>query len=195
MNGPPLAIAVSALTLLASAGWIVAGGTEVANVSAWVRATAWGSALFFLMTFVARPLHQLRRSAQSGWLLRNRRYLGVSAAFIHFVHFIGVVWVLRAFADEGYAADALTLIFGGFGFVVYFAMGLTSNDASVARLGRENWKRLHTYGSYYVWFIYSFTLFGSAVSGRAAAALLLAAFVSALGLRIATARSRRKATA
>lgn len=171
-------------------------GTGVDGVRAWVLATAWISASLFLLAFAARPLRQFVRSDATGALLRNRRHVGVSGAFAHFLHLIAIVWLLNGFAHPGEdAVDVPTLIGGGLGFAFYFSLALTSSDAAVRALGRRNWKRLHTTGMYYVWFIFAFTFLGGAVSeGNAVSASFLLLFAAVIPLRI-TARLRSRSAA
>lgn len=136
-------------------------GTGESGTSLLVRATAWMSGALFLLAFGARPRHRFMRSRGAGWLLRNRRYIGVSAAGAHFLHLLGILWLFGAEHPDAMAdlppPSLATLIIGGFGFVMYFAMAGTSSNAAVRKLGADNWKRLHTFGGYYIWTIYTFT--------------------------------------
>lgn len=167
-------------------------GFSEEHLGLWIRTTAWMSATLFLFAFAARPLRQFWKTGASRWLLKNRRYVGVSAAFAHFIHLLGILWLYQAFAETLITPDAATLIFGGLGFGLYFAMGLTSSDAAVAKLGLANWKRLHTFSGYYVWSIFAFTFLGSASVGSLLSMLFVAGFLAVLALRIAT-RFRHRA--
>ncbi len=146
-----------------------------------LRVTARITFVFFLLAYIARPMVVLFRKGQ--WLVRHRRYLGVMAALSHTVHF---GYVLLYFAATGEALEVTTIIFGGLGFVFFWIMALTSNDASVRALGMW-WKRLHRTGMHYNWLIfaqtYLFTPWGIAVA-LAAGGLRLAA-------RIKQRRTRR----
>jgi len=144
-----------------------------------VRETAYTSATFFLCAYVARPLNRLAPSAVSRYLLAARRQFGLSAALAHTVHF---GFVVALFENVTHTANPITVVFGGIGFLVFWAMAATSNDASVARLGR-NWKRLHRTGMHYLWFIYFVTFLG-AVARRPLDWLFVIVFVNALALRI-----------
>jgi DMSO/TMAO reductase YedYZ heme-binding membrane subunit len=188
-----ITIWLAAAQLLISALLIGSLGTVESTVSLWVRLTAWMSASLFLLAFTARPLRQFWKADITRWMLKNRRYVGVSAAFAHFIHLLGILWLFNGFAgDATEPVSPVTLVFGGLGFVFYFAMGLTSNDASVKKLGLANWKRLHTFSGYYVWFIFAFTFLGGASAGHIISILFLADFVAALALRIA-ARFKKRA--
>lgn len=159
-SGWGLTLRVFGVLLAGSALLLALAGTGEDGVRMWIRATARASALLFLLAFTARPLVQLASNRTTRWLLRNRRYVGVSGGLAHLLHGIAIGWLLTAW-PEAYRANPITLIGGGLGFVFYFAMALTSSDAAVAALGRRRWKLLHTVGGYYVWFIFAFTFWGN----------------------------------
>jgi hypothetical protein len=48
----------------------------------------------------------------------------------------------------------LQLIGGAAAYVLLTAMAATSNDAAVRALGPRAWKRLHTVGIYWIWFMF-----------------------------------------
>jgi sulfoxide reductase heme-binding subunit YedZ len=143
-----------------------------------VRETAYVSATFFLCAYLARPLQRLAASPLATYLVRARRQFGLAAALAHTVHF---GFVVALFVTVATTANWITVVFGGFGFVVYWAMAATSNDAAVRALG-SNWKRLHRFGIHYLWFIYFVTFLG-AVARRPIDWLFVAVFVNALGMR------------
>ena len=180
----------SVLTLASIALFTVQGASEE-SVRAWVRATARASVALFLMAFVARPLRQLWRSGASRWLLANRRYLGVAAAYAQLLHGIALVWLFTRFA--AYEPDLVGLIGGGLGFALYFAMALTSSDAAAAALGKRRWKALHTAGAYWIWIVFAQTNFGNipyafeklGVGHQVLYVAIQAALFAALGLRVA----------
>jgi sulfoxide reductase heme-binding subunit YedZ len=154
-----LTLRIALVLTLASVALFASGGVSEESVRAWIRATARASVALFLMAFVARPLHQLWRSGVSRWLLVNRRYLGVSAAYAQLLHGIAIAWLFTSFAK--YEPDLVGLIGGGLGFALYFAMGLSSSDAAQAALGKRAWKALHTAGAYWIWVIFAFTNWGN----------------------------------
>jgi DMSO/TMAO reductase YedYZ heme-binding membrane subunit len=158
-----------------------------------IRATARSSAVLFLIAFLARPLRALWRSDATAFALRNRRYVGVSAALSHAIHGTAIVWLSVAF-PSAYQADPVTLLFGGLGFVLFFAMAATSSDAAVRALGRARWGVLHRIGGWYVWFIFAFTFVPDPSRGwDALHAGFVAAFAAVPLVRIAAyAKARRK---
>ncbi len=187
---------LAAASLALSALVFGAYGVGEDGVRVWIRATARMAGSLFLLAFVARPLRTFWRSDVTGWLLRNRRYLGASAAFVQLVHLSAITTLLTRFPDA-YQINSVTLAGGGLGFLLFFAMGLTANDASVAKLGWGNWTLLHRVGSSWVWFVFTITFLGN-VGTVPAYAAVVALFVAALALHVAawlTTRARKSAAA
>ncbi len=197
-RGWGLTLRIAIVLTLASIALFASSGVSEESMRAWVRATARASIALFLMAFVARPLHQLARSAVSSWLLANRRYLGVAAAYAQLLHGISLVWLFTAFVK--YEPDLTGLVGGGLGFALYFAMALSSSDAAVAALGKRAWKTLHTVGAYWVWFIFALTNWGNipfafeklGVGHQVLYVGIQAALFGALGLRLVARLRRRK---
>ena len=75
------------LAILASA---LHGFTEEA-IRAFVRNTARVSLVLFLLAFSASSVQAIFRRSWSAWLLRNRRYLGVSFAVSHAGHLLALI--------------------------------------------------------------------------------------------------------
>jgi methionine sulfoxide reductase heme-binding subunit len=143
-------------------GFILAsGGFSEKSFHGVLIATARISALLFLGAFFARPLFQIWKSALSGWLLRNRRYLGVSFAASHTFHLAAIVWLTVHFPAFRDGLKAQAVFGGGLGYIFLYAMTATSFDRTARRLGSKAWKALHTTGLYYLWFIFFFTYLGN----------------------------------
>jgi methionine sulfoxide reductase heme-binding subunit len=143
-----------ALTLMAI---VLAGqhGFDVEGLRVVVRTTAQTSLAFFCVAFAASSLHGLMPFALTSWLLANRRYFGVSFAYSHFLHAIG----LYAFSQLDPAAfwehaNTIMFVFGGIGYGFIALMTLTSFDATAALIGQRAWQALHTTGAYYIWGVF-----------------------------------------
>lgn len=157
-----------------------------------VRATAAISVGLFLVTYLASTLWRLQRAAWTQWLLRNRRYLGVSFAVSHFAHFGAIVALSRAL---GASPPVHLAVLGGIGDVLLIAMVLTSFDRSAAWLGERRWNLLHRVGLHYVWAIFAFTYGGAAlVGGRLFPFVAIVGLLGALVLRVAV-RARQRSAA
>jgi sulfoxide reductase heme-binding subunit YedZ len=173
------------------AALLVAFGTGEAGIRAVVRHSAQTSLVLFCAAFMASSLAQLRPGAATRWMLRNRRYLGVSFAASHTYHLLALFALARVSPPFVDSLNAVTLIGGGAAYVFIAAMVATSFDRTAAWLGARRWKRLHTVGAYYIWFIFVQSYVPRAVMSAAyvpAAALLLVA----LGVRLAARRQRRR---
>ena len=198
-KGDLLTVSIIAMALLAGVSFATHGANEAA-LSEIIRWTARFSVTVFLLAFVARPLRQLWSSRFSGWLLRNRRYLGVSFAIGHFTHlaaFGGIAAGSDAFRND---LDATTLLGGGYCYLLIALMLLTSTDRTAAWLSRKNWRRLHSHGMYVIWLIFALSYIPRAaiedpIFIPAALALLLGLGTRATAHFKASASERPAATA
>jgi methionine sulfoxide reductase heme-binding subunit len=158
------------------------------------RYTARFSFLWFLMVFVSRPLATMWPGPATRWMLRRQRHLGLTFALAHFIHLGALAEFVRV---SGRPANPVTVIVGGFGYVMLALMAATSNDASVRRLG-ANWKRIHRFGMYYLLFVFVATYLTRFTMRKAPEPLgiyvgLLTLAVCAVGIRVVAMRSRREA--
>lgn len=145
--------ALAAVAMLGGAAF--AAGWSEAGVRIVVRATAKVGIVLFALAFSASSLRVFWRSGASAWLLRNRRYVGLSFAVFHFLHLAALATLAVAFPEPFLGElNAVTLIGGGLAYALLLAMVVTSTDAAVRRLGRRSWKRLHTLGSWTIWVIF-----------------------------------------
>lgn len=150
--------------------------------------TARVAAAYFFLAFSASALARLTPSARV--LVANRRYLGLAFALVHGVHGLLVVaWAQTPEAE----LDPATLIGGGLAYGLAALMALTSNDAS-QRLFGVWWKRLHTVGAYWIWFVFALTFSGRAFEPSLSQALLVL-LIAALMLRVAVALRRARQVA
>jgi DMSO/TMAO reductase YedYZ heme-binding membrane subunit len=166
---------LSAVLVASATGVLVTMGWNEAGVRGVVRLTAFTSLALFLPVFVASALAQRWPRSGTRWLLRNRRWVGLSFAASHGLHLLALialgVWFPHPFLDD---LNAVTLVVGGGGFVAIALLAATSNDAAVRRLGVARWRRLHRAGVYFLWAIFTITLVGRPVLvGVLGAALLL----------------------
>ena len=155
----PLAYLAAVAGLCAAIMSTVEPGPE--EVRATIRATALTSGVPFLLVFTASPLHRLRPSAVTRWLMANRRYVGLCVAASHLWHLVAIVAFVRLYLLE--PLEPATLVFGGGGFVLLGLMAATSTDAAQRALGVW-WDRLHKTGLYVVWLDFIFTYMGPVVA-------------------------------
>jgi methionine sulfoxide reductase heme-binding subunit len=156
-------------------------------VHAVIRYTARTSLVLFGAAFVASSLRLLWPTPATRWLLVNRRYLGVSFAVSHAMHMTAIIVLARI--SSAFRADAsmITIVFGGFGFVVAGVLAATSSNRAVAALGARRWRALHKFGVYYLWFIFFVTYLPAAF--KFPSYVVFVVFLLALlGLRLFAAR-------
>ena len=185
-------VGFSALTVGTIVGviWLFYGIDEQGMRMA-IRATARTSTILFLSAFVASALRKLWLTPLSAWLLKNRRYLGISMAVSHTYHAIALfgLWLVTA----GAAPSSNPL--GLFGYVLLFAMTVTSFKRPAAWLGKRGWKILHTTGMHFFWlgllFEYSFKLPKSMLNYSPFVILL----VLAMMLRLVASRKQKELVA
>jgi DMSO/TMAO reductase YedYZ heme-binding membrane subunit len=130
-------------------------GSHKEQLSLATRLTARWAAVWFLLAFTARPLFEMF-GGPFRELLRQRRYVGLGFASIHTIHGIAFVWLI---ASTDVSRPAIVWIVGGTGYLLMWAMAATSNDRAMRALGR-NWKRLHTLGMWWLWFVFTYSYGG-----------------------------------
>lgn len=101
------------------------------------------TALYFLIaTLAVTPLIRITRIS----LMRFRRALGLisfSYAVLHVTAWISMEMGFRWQQMLGDVVKRPYLIFGMVTFLALLALAVTSNDASIRRLGGQGWRRLH----------------------------------------------------
>lgn len=140
-------------TALFAAGLAGFGGDE-AGLRALVRFTVRVSFLVFAVVYAAAPLRRLYTAPATRWLLRNRRYLGVSFAWAHGLHGLAIALLALRLGDS-LEVDPTTRLGGGLAYLLIAAMTLTSFDRTARWLGPHRWKLLHRAGLHWLWFIFA----------------------------------------
>jgi hypothetical protein len=180
-----LAIAALVTAVLQTQG----GGEE--GVRGVIRATARSSLLLFLAAFTASSLRRLWRIPLTAWLLRNRRYVGLSMAVSHAVHLAAILTLAARWPTDAQIPVA-TRVGGTVGYVFLAAMAVTSNDRAVAWLGPRRWRALHLTGAWVLWAIFAVSYVPEAMAVPIYAPLALLVLAGGV-LRVATRGTRRAA--
>lgn len=170
---------------------IAAAGSYVGALPYVMSPTADMAFVLFFFAFTASSLARLAPGPGPRFLMRNRRYIGLSFALVHGVH--GVL-VLSNLALTPETRGIPELMVGGLAYLFLGLMALTSNNASVRKLGAKRWKMLHKVGSYYIWLIFLATSAGRLVNdGPEPARLWIPVLcLLALSLRIMAHRRGKK---
>jgi sulfoxide reductase heme-binding subunit YedZ len=144
----------TALAVSATAGAVFAahGTADLESVRHALRLTARIALALFLLAFAASSLRRLWPVPATGWLLRNRRFVGVSFAVAHFIH-LGLVASLLHFDPARF--DSLLRLVPGAGAYLWLAvMTATSFDRTRRWIGQTWWRRLHLAGSWWIWAVF-----------------------------------------
>lgn len=118
------------------------------------------AAPWIFITFVASSLAQLFPGYFTKWLLRNRRYLGLSfaAGMGWQLVFIGVLFAEHAWYYWEVLHKPLDLLGRIGSYAVLFALTVTSFFPVRRRMRREHWNWLHLFGVWYfflaIWLSY-----------------------------------------
>src|SRR5688572_11197610 len=127
-------------------GWVVillsaAVALTDGDIFTVLRLTARATMFLFLAAFVASSVARLWPSRATKWLLRNRRYIGVSAAATHFIHLAAIAQLARLHPSR--IGDLAALAPGIVIYILLVLMVATSFDATTKLIGRRAWRILH----------------------------------------------------
>lgn len=145
------------VTVLSSAIYFALNDFTEVTLRTAVRLTARMSGLLFSMAFIASSLNQLVRNSFSRWMLKNRRYIGVSFALVHIIHLGFIVSVQLMFETIIPNTKLFTMVGGGIAYVFVVAMLFTSFPFFSNKLSKKQWKLLHTVGGYWIWLVFLFS--------------------------------------
>ena len=98
-QGWTISLWLSCSLIIMTALIIVFGGWNEAGLRTLVRSSAQTSATFFLLAFSASSLRSVWPTPFTHWLVRNRRYIGVSFGVSHFLHLAALLAIGIAFPD------------------------------------------------------------------------------------------------
>jgi len=116
---------------------------------------------FFFLAFSAASLHRLKSTALSQYLLRNRRYLGISFALLFLLHGTLIYVLSQLYPQPFFSQLTDGLLYSGLlTFSLVALMAATSNDFSVKHLGQKAWSRLHKVLGYLIATIFLVTYLG-----------------------------------
>ena len=146
------------------------------------RYTARASFTVFLIVYSASSLLRLWPSATTKSLVRHRRQWGLGFALAHTIHLGALAYYNIIILNM---PGLQSLLGGGLAYGLMFVMAATSNNASMRMMGRW-WKRIHTLGIHWIWFIFTFSYFGRLFDPErwAQGAVLFPLCLAALGLRV-----------
>lgn len=167
-------------------------GREETGVRNALRVTGRFSQVLFCLAFSASAMHRLRPGTLTRALLRRRRQVGLAMAASHAVHLLAILRLYQLRRGGPPPVAPAVVVVGGVGYALLTAMSATSNGPAVRWLGPRRWKRLHTFGGWYLFGVFSFDAINGCLNkGRNAKVYgpLAALLVAVAALRRAAARA------
>jgi DMSO/TMAO reductase YedYZ heme-binding membrane subunit len=143
--------------------WLGFAENSNESLMLWARHTARISFAYFLLSFSASSLHYFFSNTLTKFIRHQRRYIGLSFALAHTIHLVALTSFFIVMEEN---PGIVTLIGGGLGYVLVYAMALTSNDNAVKKLGLKRWKQIHWFGANYIAVIFAFTYVGKLLDGQ-----------------------------
>ena len=105
------------------------------------------SIFLLVLTLAITPLTLLMKHLPWGlavgrWLITRRRYFGLGSFYYASLHLIHYTRQINDMENVLYEAFDFELTIAWLALLIFAALAITSNNASVSRL-KSNWKRLH----------------------------------------------------
>lgn len=155
-EGPRLVALSAVLCTLWCLSVLIQGAFTELAVREIMTVTVRCSLVMFLVAFTASSLRYFFKGRFTQWMVRNRRYLGISFAMLFAMHFLTIA--LRAWLYPEPFIDSLTLprvVNGGVMLATVMLLALTSSDYVVRRVSPSLWKYTHLIGSFYIFYRFS----------------------------------------
>ena len=171
-----------------SMGWFIGvfllNGFDELSVRSNIRWSARFSVICFCLAFGASAFHRLAQNSVSTWLLKNRKYLGISFAIIHLIHLLFLALLHYYFHQVFVERSIIELALGGLAYVFILLMLLTSFNPIKKLMSQSTWTILHTLGGYWILIVFSNSIIGRVVSGKYAYLPLAILLISVFLLRL-----------
>ena len=154
LNGWPLFYVIAGLSFaIILAGLATTGNSTPEATVAMIRLSVQLASPWIYLAFVATALEQLFQSSFSSWLLRNRRYVGLSfaAGFGWQAVFILVLLVLHGDYYATVLHDTAEFISRMLSYLLLLALTVTSFFPVRRVMDPRHWRLLHFVGIWYFW--------------------------------------------
>ena len=190
LNSWPLFYLVAGLTFaVICVGLVVIGVSTPEAAVSMIRLSVQLASPWIFLAFVARPLVQLYPGSFSKWLLRNRRYLGLSfaAGFGWQAVFIAVLFALHSDYYWQELHNTADLILRMLSYLLLLALTVTSFFPVRRAMRPKDWRVLHLVGIWYFWSAIWVSYAGTVLAGdtRIIAVVYVAAGLLVLAFRLA----------
>ena len=128
------------------------------SVRLWTRYSAHLSFIYLLVAYSAGILSQNFKYPITKQLLKNRRYFGLGFSVTHTFHLVALIYFFYIRNEE---PTIVTILGGGLGYLLMYAMAITSTDEMVKMVGIKRWKLIHTIGINYLVVIFFYAFVGA----------------------------------
>jgi sulfoxide reductase heme-binding subunit YedZ len=162
LNGWPLLYRIVAVNSLAVVATMPTQSlSESSGVSEMIQFSVRCCVPLLYLAFAASSINILMSSAASRWLLRNRRYVGLSFAAGMGWQLFFILWMVLGhwdyYMEEVYWVPDLIFQIPGYLFIL--AMATTSFHTVRRKMGRTQWRVLHWVGIYFLWYTVAATYY------------------------------------
>lgn len=149
------------LTLLIGGGfsffsilYFIVEGCNEDTLSLMLRISGRVDVVLFILAFLASTLIKLKNASFTRWLIRNRKYIGISFALVHSIH-LGFIFARHLLYEPTLLTSEPVSRVGGFiAYLFILLMTVTSFDVVSKKMRGTSWKTLHAAGGYYIWLIF-----------------------------------------
>jgi DMSO/TMAO reductase YedYZ heme-binding membrane subunit len=155
LNGWPLLYWIAGINSLAVFAYMPTQDLSgPVGVSEMIQMTVRCSVPLLYLAFATAAMNVLFPGKFTSWLLRNRRSIGLSYAAAMGWQLFFILWMWTGhweyYTDEVYSLE--DIIFQVPGYLVIFAMTITSFLPVRRRMSPTLWRVLHKTGIYFLWF-------------------------------------------
>ena len=155
LNGWPLLYWIVGINSAAVIAYMLTQDlSEPVGVSEMIQMTVRCSVPLLYLAFAASAMKVLFPSKFTRWLLRNRRSIGLSYAAAMAWQGFFILWMWTGhweyYTEEVYSLE--DILFQGPGYLIIFAMTMTSFLPVRRRMNPMHWRVLHKTGIYFLWF-------------------------------------------
>lgn len=154
MNKWKLTVLIGGSFSLFSILFFIVEGWNETTLLIILRISARVAVVLFILAFVASTLIKLENTSFTRWLIRNRKYIGISFVLVHTIH-LGFIFARHLLYEPTLLTSEPVSRVGGFiAYLFILLMAVTSFDVVSKKIRAPYWQVLHTTASYYIWLVF-----------------------------------------
>ena len=175
---------IMGISILSYIGIFFLSGFQEGSTRQAIRWSARFSVVLFCIAFAANAFHQWGKNSFSWWVFMNRKFFGITFALNHLIHLFFIFLLQKNFHPVFNEAAPFSLFAGGMAYLFIILMLLTSFSFFEKMISRQNWKRLHTVGGYWIWTVFMSLNFTRVLNGEWSYAVVVILLVVVMVMRI-----------